>query len=57
MKSKTVKTYIKQLISKIGERKAVAKELGISLSYLYMLEKGKKAPSEHLRKLIKRVLK
>ena len=46
MQTKTVKTYIKQLIKKFGKRRHVAQELGISLRYIYMLEKGEKVPSE-----------
>ena len=57
MKTKTVKTYMKQLVRKFGKRKIVAQELGISARYVLILEKGEKEPSEHLRKLIKRVLK
>ena len=57
MKTNTVKTYIKQLVRKFGKRKLVAQELGVSLRYIYMLEKGEKIPSDHLRKLIKLVLK
>ena len=57
MNQKTVKTYIKQLVRRLGSRKEVAKELGITLRYVYMLEHGEKIPSEALRKLIKMVLK
>jgi len=57
MKTLTVKTYIKRLIKKFGKRRAVAQELGVTLRYIYMLEKGEKVPSDHLRKLIKAVLK
>ena len=57
MREKTVKTYMKRLIRKLGKRQAVADELGVSLRYIYMLENGEKIPSEHLRKLIKVVLK
>ena len=57
MKTLTVKTYIKRLIKRFGKRQAVADELGISLRYIYMLENGEKIPSDHLRKLIKAVLK
>jgi len=57
MKSNTVKTYIKQLVRKIGSKKQAAQELGVTLRYIYMLEKGEKVPSESLRKLIKILLK
>ena len=57
MKTKTVKTYIKQLVKKFGSKKKTAQELGVTLRYIYMLEKGEKVPSEHLRKLIKMLLK
>ena len=57
MQTKTVKTYIKQLIRKFKTKTKVAQELGVSLRYVLMLEKGEKIPSEHLRKLIKMVLK
>jgi len=57
MKTLTVKTYMKRLIKRFGKRQAVADELGVSLRYIYMLENGEKVPSEHLRKLIKVVLR
>jgi len=57
MKKKTVKTYIRQLVAKFGTRGKVAEELGITIRYVLMLEKGEKVPSEHLRKLIKMLLK
>ena len=57
MKTNTVKTYIKQLVRKIGSKKQAAQELGVTLRYIYMLEKGEKVPSESLRKLIKILLK
>jgi DNA-binding transcriptional regulator YiaG len=57
MQTKTVKTYIKQLIRKFKTKTKVAQELGVSLRYVLMLEKGEKVPSDHLRKLIKMVLK
>jgi len=57
MKTKTVKTYIKQLVKKFGSKDKVAQELGVTLRYIYMLEKGEKVPSGHLRKLIKMLLK
>lgn len=56
MQTKTVKTYVKQLIRKFKTKTKVAQELGISLRYVLMLEKGEKIPSEHLRKLIKAML-
>ena len=55
VKTKTVKTYIKQLVKRMGSKDAVARKLGITLRYIYMLEKGK-IPGEHLRKIIKLVL-
>lgn len=57
MKTKTVKTYIKQLIKQFKTKKETAQRLGVSLRYIYMLEKGEKIPSESLRKLIKVMLK
>ena len=57
MQTKTVKTYIKQLVKKFKSKKETAQRLGVSLRYIYMLEKGEKIPSEHLRKLIKVMLK
>lgn len=53
MQAKTVKTYIKQLVKRFGSKEKTAQRLGVSLRYIYMLEKGEKIPSEHLRKLIK----
>jgi len=41
MKAQSVKTKIKQLIRKMGSRKAVAKELRVHLSYVYWMENGK----------------
>lgn len=40
MKPRTVKTKIKQLISRYGGRKKVAEILNIELSYIYKLEKN-----------------
>ncbi len=57
MKTKTVKTYIKQLVKKFGSKEETAQKLGVSLRYIYMLGKGEKVPSDHLRKLIKTLLK
>jgi len=48
MKAKTVKTKIKQLVKKMGGHEAVADALLIDLSYVYILEKGKRIPSERL---------
>ena len=49
-------SQISQLIARFGTKKKVAEELGITMRYVLMLEKGEKAPSKHLRKLIKVVL-
>ena len=57
MNTKTIKTYIKQLVKQLGTKEAVSIKLGITLRYVYMLEKGERVPSEHLRKLIKLILK
>jgi len=57
MKTITVKTYINRLHKKLGSNEAVAKELGISKRYVIYLKKGERVPSDHLRKLIKMVLK
>ena len=57
MKTKTVKTYIKQLLKVHGGYEPVEKLLGIKERYIRYLEKGERVPSEHLRKLIKIVLK
>lgn len=57
MQTKTVKTYIKQLVKKFGSKEKAAQNLGVTLRYIYMLENGEKVPSEHLRKLIKILLK
>jgi len=51
MKSKLVKTLIKKLIKKCGGKKEAADKLGISLGYLYMIEKGRPV-SLGLKKLI-----
>ncbi len=57
MKTKTVITLIKRLLRQFGGYEKVAKELGITSRYVRHLEKGEKAPSDSLRKLIKMVLK
>ena len=51
MKSKPIKTLIKQLIKKCGSKKEAAAKLGISLAYIYMIEKGRPA-SLGLKKLV-----
>ena len=57
MKTKTVKTYIKQLLREHkGSYEKVADMLKITTRYVRHLEKGEKVPSEHLRKLIKIIL-
>jgi hypothetical protein len=40
MKTRGVKTKIKQLVKRYGSRKKVAVLLTIDLSYIYKLEKG-----------------
>ena len=57
MKTKTVKTYIKRLLMLFNDYKGVAKTLGVTPRYIRHLEKGERIPSEHLRKLIKIILK
>ena len=60
MKTLTVKTYIKQLLKRKNSKTRyadVARDLGITPRYVRHLEKGERVPSEHLRKLIKVVLK
>jgi transcriptional regulator with XRE-family HTH domain len=57
MKTNTVISYINRLHTKFKTHEAVAKELGISKRYVIYLKKGERIPSEHLRKLIKMVLK
>ena len=57
MKVKTVITLIKQLLKRCGSYEKTARELGITARYVRHLEKGEKIPSEHLRKLIKAMLK
>ena len=51
MKSKPIKTLIKQLIKKCGSKKEAAAEIDISLAYIYMIEKGRPV-SPGLKKLI-----
>jgi transcriptional regulator with XRE-family HTH domain len=57
MKTKTVITLIKQLLKRYGNYEKVARELGVTARYVRHLEKGERIPSNHLRKLIKMVLK
>lgn len=47
MKAQSVKTKIKQLIKKMGSRKAVAAKLEVHLSYIYWMENGK-VPGDRL---------
>ena len=59
MKRKTVKTSIARLLKHYPYKhryEMLAKELGITTRWVRLLEKGEKAPSEHLRRLIKVVL-
>jgi len=51
MKSKSIKTLIKQLIKKCGSKKKAAIKIGISLGYLYMIYKGRNV-SPGLKKLV-----
>jgi len=57
MKTKTIITLIKRLLKQYGSYQNVAQELGITSRYVRHLERGEKVPSEHLRKLIKMLLK
>ena len=57
MKAKTVMTLIKKLKRRFGSYQKVAQELGVTARYVRHLEKGERIPSDHLRKLIKMVLK
>jgi len=57
MKTKTVITLIKKLKRQYGSYQKVANVLGITERYVRHLEKGEKYPSDHLRKLIKMVVK
>jgi len=57
MRTKTVITLIKRLLRKFGGYEKVASELGITARYVRHLENGEKVPSDHLRKLIKVLLK
>lgn len=52
MNPKTVKTKINQMIRAFGSHEAVANELHVSLSYVYMLKKGTKKASPTLLTLI-----
>jgi transcriptional regulator with XRE-family HTH domain len=57
MKTKTVIMLIKKLKRRYGSYEKVGQELGVTARYIRHLEKGERTPSEHLRKLIKIVLK
>jgi hypothetical protein len=57
MEKKTVKTYMERLHRKYKTYEAVGKALGISRRYVIYLTNGERIPSEHMRKLIKMVLK
>ena len=57
MKTKTVITLITKLKRRCGSYEKVGQELGVTPRYVRHLEKGERTPSEHLRKLIKMVLK
>ena len=57
MKNKTVTTYMKKLIKRMGSRDAVASALGITPRYVRNLEQDDLIPSKTLRKLIKLQLK
>lgn len=48
MKTRSVKTKLKQLINWYGNRKKVAEALNIELSYVYKLEKGIARPGWRL---------
>lgn len=58
MKSRTVKMRVKKLIALCGNggpgRKKAAKKLGVDLSYIYLLERGKRKPGKHLYEAIVR---
>lgn len=56
MNPKTVKTKIHQLIKAFSSHEVVANELQISLSYVYMLQRGEKKASPTLIKLIDLIL-
>lgn len=59
MKAKTVKLKIKRLVELCGSgsngRKSTAERLGVALSYIYQLEKGRKKPGKHLYDAIVRL--
>ena len=57
MKTKTVITLIKKLKRQFGGYEKVAQALGVTTRYIRHLEKGERIPSDHLRKLIKMVVK
>jgi hypothetical protein len=57
MEKKTVKTYMERLHRKYKTHEAVGGALGISRRYVIYLIKGERVPSDHLRKLIKVMLK
>ena len=57
MKAKTVITLIKKLKRQYKSYEKIGQELGITARYVRHLEKGERIPSEHLRKLIKVILK
>ncbi len=60
MNRKTAKTNIIKLLGRYPHKfryDMLASELGITSRWVRYLEKGEKAPSEHLRKLIKLLLK
>ncbi len=59
MNRKTAKTNIIKLLKRYPKKYRyvmLAKELGITSRWVRYLEKGEKAPSESLRKLIKLLL-
>ena len=49
----TMQKIINQLIIKYGTRARVAELLGVSLRYVYMLEKGDRKGGKHLKKFAK----
>jgi len=51
MKTKPIKTLIKKLIKVCGGKKQAADKIGISLGYIYMIEKGRPV-SLGLKKLV-----
>jgi DNA-binding transcriptional regulator YiaG len=56
MRTKTVITLIRKLKRQCGSYEKAGQELGVTARYVRHLEKGEKAPSEHLRKLIQMVI-